>query len=445
MPNRPDGGISALHSVAANYCGRPAAILRKLLAASIWFACALSISGAALAQEATLVLDANNGNVLYAYQQDDQLYPASLTKMMTLYMAFEALGKKRLAPDQTLVVSSKAASQPPSRLGLKEGQIILAKDAILALITKSANDAAVVLAEALSDAEPEFARAMTRKAQKLGMTDTVFRNASGLHEDGQVTTAHDMGKLALALLRDHPDYYKQFATRSFSWQGHSYANHNPLLGSYKGADGIKTGYIRQSGYNLVGSAERNGQRLIAVVLGSKTPSIRDWTMTTLLDYGFEQIAGKPTITQSRSLPYITNPTGEKALRVAIRGSTSPIMLAKRSRQPAASAPAAQTTATSTRKSSALASGKGWAVQVGAYPSTSPAENAALRAKAKIPDLLGNTRLSLPQTNSGGSLFYRARLVGLTENQARAACRHLANHAIPCLAVGEDGAFKTSLF
>lgn len=413
--------------------------------AGIWLAFALSIAGTARAQEATLVLNAGNGDLLYAYQQDDQLYPASLTKMMTLYMAFDALRKKRLTPDRALDVSSKAASQPPSRLGLEEGETILAKDAILALITKSANDAAVVLAEALADGEPEFARAMTLKAQKLGMADTVFRNASGLHEDGQVTTARDMGRLALALLRDHPDYYKQFATRSFSWQGHSYANHNPLLSSYEGADGIKTGYVKQSGYNLVGSAERNGQRIIAVVLGSKTPGIRDWTMTTLLDYGFEQIADKPVMTQSRGLPYIANPAGEKALSIAIRGSASPAMPAMRGWQAAAGVSVAQAAAAKAVRPSAPTLDKGWAVQVGAYPSTSPAEDAALRAKARIPELLGDTRLSLPQTNSGGSLFYRARLVGLTENEARTACRRLASHAIPCLAVGEDGAFKTSLF
>lgn len=427
MTKRPNGGTSAPQSLAASIYVRLAAVL-------LLVACMLAAAGMARAQDATLVLDANTGDILYAYQEDDQLHPASLTKMMTLYMAFEALRKHILKPDQALKVSPHAASQRPSRLGLKAGATIKAEDAILALITKSANDAAAVLAEAMADAESDFARAMTRNARKLGMADTVFRNASGLHEDGQVTTARDMAKLAMALLRDHPDYYKQFATRSFSWHGRRYANHNPLLSSYKGADGIKTGYIRQSGYNLVGSAERNGQRVIAVVLGSKTPSIRDWTITTLLDYGFEQIAGNPSIKESRSLPYITNPMGEKALRVAVRSAAKPTV--SRNKPGASAAP-------KTRQVSSTV-GKGWAVQVGAYPSTPPAEDAARRAKAKIPDLLGGTRLSLPQTTRGGFRFYRARLIGLTESQARTACRRLANHAIPCLAVGEDGAFKTSL-
>jgi D-alanyl-D-alanine carboxypeptidase len=444
MTNRPDGGISALQSLVASICVQTVIALRKRLAAALLlFACMLAVAGTAGAQDATLVLNANTGDILYSYQEDDQLHPASLTKMMTLYMAFEALRKNRIKPDQALKVSSNAASQPPSRLGLKAGTTIKAKDAILALITKSANDAAVVLAEAMADAESDFARAMTHKARKLGMADTVFRNASGLHEDGQVTTARAVARLAMSLLRDHPDYYKQFATRSFSWHGRRYANHNPLLSTYKGADGIKTGYIRQSGYNLVGSAERDGQRIIAVVLGSRTPGIRDWTMTTLLDYGFEQIVGNPTLKESRSLPYITNPTGEMALKIAIRGAANTTMFAKRNGSRGTSVPAVLTVASKTQ-SVVSTGGKGWAVQVGAYPTTPPAEDAASRAKAKIPKLLGGTRLSLPQTTRDGSRFYRARLVGLTESQARTACRRLADHNIPCLTVGEDGEFKTSL-
>jgi D-alanyl-D-alanine carboxypeptidase len=175
-----------------------------------------------------------------------------------------------------------------------------------------------------------------------------------------------------------------------------------------------------------------------VVLGSKTPGIRDWTITTLLDYGFERIAGNPSAKAARGLPYIANPTGEKALKIAIRGEATPIVTATRNKPGAPADTAART------QQVASAADKGWAVQVGAYPSTPPAENAARRAKAKIPDLLGGTRLLLPQTTRGGSQFYRARLVGLTESQARTACRRLADHAIPCLAVGADGAFRTSV-
>lgn len=442
MINRPDGGKSALQKLALRNGLRAVVTLRKCLAAVLALACMLTATGTGQAQDATLVLDANSGDIIYSYQETHQLHPASLTKMMTLYMAFEALRKNRLKPDQALEVSHHAAAQPASKLGLEEGTTILAKDAILALITKSANDAAVVLAEAMADAESDFSRAMTRMARKLGMEDTIFRNASGLHDDNQFTTARDMGRLAIALLRDHPDYYKQFATRSFSWHGRRYNNHNPLLSTYKGADGIKTGYIRQSGYNLVGSAERDGRRIIAVVLGSRTPGIRDWTMTTLLDYGFEQIAEDAGPEISRSLPYISNPTGEQALIIAIRSAANPTKFANRTGSRGPGTPAVHTLAARIQQFASTIN-KGWAVQVGAYSTTPSAEEAAGRAIARIPDLLSGTRLSLPHTTRGGSRLYRARLVGLTEIQARNACRRLADSDIPCLAVGEDGEFKTS--
>ncbi len=440
MINRPDGGISALRGIAAST--RAFIALRKQVSVFLLMACMLAAAGAARAQDATLVLDAHTGDILYSYQENDHLHPASLTKMMTLYMTFEALRKNRLKLDQALEVSRHAASQPASKLGLIEGTTILARDAILALITKSANDAAVVLAEAMADAESDFTRAMTRRARKLGMADTIFRNASGLHDDDQFTTARDMGRLAIALLRDHPDYYKQFATRSFSWQGRRYANHNPLLSTYKGADGIKTGYIRQSGYNLVGSAERDGQRVIAVALGSKTPGIRDWTMTTLLDYGFEQLAADPMPAASHDLSYIANPTGEQALTIAIRDAASPRKIARRSGSRRPGTPAAVTVASKSQQSGSTIA-KGWAVQVGAYSTTPSAEDAANMAREKLPELLNGTRLSLSQTTRGGLRHYRARLVGMTEIQARNACRRLADNDIPCLAVGEDGEFKTS--
>lgn len=439
MRTRAVGGEPALQRLTACLRGWTAVILYRRFAAGLLLAGMLAFAGTARAQEATLVMDAKTGEFLYSYKVDKQLHPASLTKMMTLYMAFEALRSGRLKPGQALKVSRFAAGQRPSRLGLKRGKTIKTSQAILALITKSANDAAVVLAEAMSGSERDFARAMTVQARQLGMEDTIFRNASGLHDGAQVTTARDMGKLAMALLRNHPDYYGQFATRNFSWRGRRYTNHNPLLTTYKGADGIKTGYIRQSGYNLVGSAERDGQRVIAVVLGSRTPGIRNWTMTTLMDYGFEQMATMPSVETSGGLPYITNPTGDRALRTAIQIAVAPKATAIRAR------PGGPTALSRHRKTTALASAdsKRWAVQVGAYPSASPAENAALEAKAKIPNLLGSSRTSFPQVTRDGSQFYRARLVGLTENEARAACRQLASHAMPCLAINANGSFSNS--
>ena len=433
----PGGAFSALRNIAGFCRSRPASDFPKRLAATVLCAGGLLSAGGAQAQESTLVIDANTGDVLYSYEENLPFPPASLTKMMTLYMAFDALGNGKLKSDEALPVSAFAAEQPPSRLGLKEGMTITANDAILALITKSANDAAVVLAEAMADAESDFARAMTQKARKLGMTDTVFRNASGLYEDGQLTTASDMGKLAMALLNDHPDYYKQFATRSFAWNGRQYSNHNPLLTSYEGADGIKTGYVKESGYNLVGSAERHGQRVIAVVLGSKTPSIRNWAMTTLLDYGFEQIEEGHPEKKTSHLPFISNPSGQQAIQAAIRGTGSSVSIASR-------ADSNSRTAAGGRMQPASSTIQGrWAVQVGAYPSSSPAREAALKAKISAPGLLGDAEMAFPTVTRDGSRFYRARLVGLTELEARSACRKLASHAIPCLAVDDDGVFKAS--
>lgn len=401
-------------------------------------ACASTVGGTAAGQEATLVMDAGSGDILYSYRPDYQLHPASLTKMMTLYLAFEALKQRRLKADQPLPVSDYAASQPRSKLGLESGTTITTKDAILALITKSANDAAVVLAESMADVESDFARKMTRKARELGMTDTIFRNASGLHENEQITTARDMAKLAMALLRDHPHFYEQFSIRSFSWHGRRYGNHNPLLSTYEGADGIKTGYIRQSGYNLVGSAERDGRRLIAVVLGSKTPGIRDWTIRTLLDFGFAQLSDSPAIKKSSGMPHYRSPTGPGALKLAVRQvePAAPLRGVDFGTSGLATSPRTGRHGQAPRG--------GWAVQVGAYPSPPPAKEAGRRSKESVPDILSGTKLSLPTVERQGTRFYRARLVGLSEQDGRLACQRLARLDIPCLAVSEDGAFRTSL-
>jgi D-alanyl-D-alanine carboxypeptidase len=245
-----------------------------------------SVTSCAQARYAALVIDADSGRVLYEVNADTRNYPASLTKMMTLYLLFEALEEGRLTADQPLTVSRRAAGMPASKLGLKRGQSIRVEDAILVLVTKSANDVAVVVAEAIAGKETQFARLMTRKAKALGMTRTNFRNASGLYHRSQLSTARDMAILAQALMRDFPARYKTFSTRSFTYNGRSYRNHNKLLRNYKGTDGLKTGYIAASGYNLAASAKRDGHRVIAVVFGGKTARSRDRQVAKLLDRGF---------------------------------------------------------------------------------------------------------------------------------------------------------------
>ena len=257
------------------------------------------LPGAASARYASIVIDASTGDVLHQVNADTRNYPASLTKMMTLYLAFEALEKGRIQQSQKLMVSRRAAGMPASKLGLRRGRTITLEHAILALVTKSANDAAVVIAEALAGSETKSARLMTKKAKQLGMTRTSFRNASGLHNRRQLSTARDMSKLALALIRDYPRYYIYFSTKKFRYKGRTFRNHNELLKTYKGTDGVKTGYTRASGYNLAASTIHHGRRLIAVVFGGKSAKSRDRHIASLLDKGFAMpvvVRGAPSET-----------------------------------------------------------------------------------------------------------------------------------------------------
>jgi D-alanyl-D-alanine carboxypeptidase len=239
---------------------------------------------------AAIVTDARSGNVLIAASPDEQRYPASLTKMMTVYLAFDALREGRVSLDSPIRVSGHAASMSPSRLGLTAGMTLTVEEAILALVTKSANDAAAALGEYLGGgSEDRFAQMMTMKARALGMTRTTFRNASGLPDLDQVTTARDMALLGRRLMQDFPERYSFFSTPHFVFRGRTMWNHNRLLQEYDGADGIKTGYVNDSGFNLVASAQRDGVRLIAAVFGGASGRERDRHMMALLDQGFGQM------------------------------------------------------------------------------------------------------------------------------------------------------------
>ena len=217
----------------------------------------------------SLVMEARTGRLISAVNPDELRYPASLTKMMTLYMVFEALRDRRIALHQGVPISADAAAMPPTKLGLPPGGRLTVEEAILGLVTRSANDAAAALGELLGGDEGRFARIMTLRARALGMRSTVFRNASGLPDGEQVTTARDMATLARRLLFDFPHEYRYFSTASFKFRGQVFRNHNNLLDAYPGTDGIKTGYIDASGFNLVTSSVRGNQRLIGVVLGDR--------------------------------------------------------------------------------------------------------------------------------------------------------------------------------
>ena len=270
---------------------RAFAALTRAVGAAAFLAVTAVGSGTALAEKyAAIVIDADTQEVLHDRNADEPRYPASLTKVMTLYMLFDALKSGEVSLDERLIVSRYAASQAPSNLKLKTGSRITVRDAINALITKSANDVAVVVAERIGGTESRFAQLMTVKAKSLGLEHTRFVNASGLPDTRQLTTARDLSMLAEAMLRDHSDYYHYFATEKFSWGGKTYKNHNELLGAVDGVDGIKTGYTRASGFNLMASAKRDGHRVIAVMLGGSTARARDRHVEALLEAAFDSFA-----------------------------------------------------------------------------------------------------------------------------------------------------------
>jgi len=290
---------------------RTSAFLRSRAICALAIACGLILARPAAAQigserYAAIVVEARTGSTLVAANPDERRYPASLTKMMTVYMAFEALREGRIALSTPVPVSYSAAAMPPSKIGLPPGSSLTVEEAVLALVTKSANDAAAALGEYLGGgSEDRFAQMMTLRARSLGMRSTTFRNASGLPDIDQMSTARDMALLGQRLIRDFPDRYTYFGTPHFVFRGRTHWNHNRLLQEYDGTDGIKTGYVNDSGFNLVASAERDGVRLVAAVFGGRTGRERDRHMMALLDQGFASMGIAPRDSQPtarRALP-----------------------------------------------------------------------------------------------------------------------------------------------
>jgi D-alanyl-D-alanine carboxypeptidase len=388
----------------------------------------------------SIVIDVETGRVLSAMNADAITYPASLTKMMTLYLVFEALNVGRLRPDQYLPVSYEAASRSPTKLGLRPGESIAVQELILGLVTRSANDAAAVLAEGLAGSEPAFAEQMTRRARQLGMTSTVYRNASGLPNPDQYTTARDQSQLALALYRDFPREYRYFATRQFYFRGSIIHNHNHLLDWYDGADGIKTGYIGASGYNLAASAVRNGRRLIGVVMGGPSAGSRDREMAALLDRGFDEVgagtiavarreppAAPPPIVaeveQSQPAPAREKPGGLTRAASRLTARLSPIAKAE-----AATAPHDQRT---------VPAGERWSIQLGAFHAETIAEKAA-RTAALVPAAKGKPVQIVAPARADKERLYRARLLNFSPQEAWSACVALRKKNIECSIVSPAG-------
>lgn len=392
------------------------------------------MSSPADARYASIVVDSETGQVLHAVNADTRNYPASLTKMMTLYLVFEALEKGKLKLDQRLPVSKRAAGMPPSNLGLKAGNSIAVEDAILALTTKSANDVAVVVAEALGGSEIEFAKQMTKRAHELGMSRTTFRNASGLPNREQKSTARDMVRLAQALQNDYPQYYHYFSATEFTYLGRTYRNHNRLLKAYEGTDGIKTGYTRASGFNLVSSVQRDGRRVIAVVLGGKTARSRDAHMVKLLDRGFTKLASMGV----KTIPPVParNPFQQPVVVAAAPAEVAPATVPERPVQPVDPASQVATAGDPTEVPLDVeTSTNDWAVQVGAFSRFKAAHTSAKAALAAVPQALAGAEVAIERVDSptAGTL-YRSQLAGLYEQQARTACQELIAASINCVVV-----------
>ncbi len=378
------------------------------------------------ARHASIVIDAETGEVLHESHADASRYPASLTKMMTLYMLFEALGQRKITLDTPMQVSIHAASMPPTSINLQPGDTLSVREAIPALIVRSANDVAAVVAEALGDTEPTFARMMTDKARKLGMYSTTFRNASGLPNPEQKTTARDLVILSTRLMKDFPQHYHYFSTRSFNYKGTTYNSHNRMVRNIPGVDGLKTGFIRTSGFNVATSAQRGNRRVIAVVMGGQTAASRDQQMAQLLDRSFNQGIS----TQLTSNTKHARATPVIAQKVSTSNPVSkPAPLQKKASEPVLTPMITQVKTRAEPQKVTLTKDKSWEVQIGSYLAHDRAQAQAQAATRWIPGAVVITEVEVSKRK-----LYRARLVGLQENQARTACQSLSRQKMECLVV-----------
>lgn len=419
---------------------------------------------------AGIVVDLDNGEVLYAENIDDQRYPASLTKMMTLYLTFEALESGTLRLDEPLPVSPYAAAKPAVKLWLAAGSSIPVDTAIRALAVRSANDVAAVVAEALGGTEARFAQMMTTKARELGMHATTFRNASGLPDDGQITTARDMLTLSVRVMQDFPQYYHYFGLQEFTYRGTRHTSHNRLVRDYPGADGLKTGFIRASGFNVATTAVRGDRRLVGVVMGGFSSQSRDTHMANLLDRSFlraslrdQQSWMADTDFSQEFMAFAppaqpiapATPEPRQPLLAVVEtttlspspdsNATAPAVdleeqladISSVQRPPAASDTAQpdplQAFIERERQLASVSdAGGGWGVQVGAFSQEAQARQLAQQAAQRIAQNLGG-RVAV-DTVEGQNPVYRARLMALDEQRARQACRELHSQGMDCMVV-----------
>lgn len=433
------------------------------------------------ARYAAIVVDAESGEVLFARHADSRRYPASITKVMTLYLAFEALAEGKIKLDDVITVSPHAASQPPSKLGLAAGQTITVDDAMRATSVRSSNDMAMALAEHISGSQDRFAAQMTLKARELGMTQTRYANPNGLPDARQLTSARDLAILARAVMRDYPQYYSYFGLQDWTYNGRDYRNTNGLLRDGQGYDGMKTGYTNASGYNLAASAVRDGRRIVTIVLGGRSTASRNAHVAALMDTGFEverarargeTIQVAQTFFEARGfgigqdsngpIEYAaatgendnaragsSAPPASGVAYAALPASPPPVArvtpppseLAAAAERPAdvtailnggstaASPPRARPPA---RPPAREPAGR-WAVQVGAFRDETVARNWLTEVNRRFRSQF----TAAERTVQNASGWYRSRFTGMTEQGARSACAALEERRVTCLVVRPD--------
>ena len=356
--------------------------------------------------QSSIIIDAHSGKVLSSQNADELRYPASLTKLMTLYITFGELESGRLKMTNKLKVSRTAANRSPSKLGLKPGSKISVQDAIMALIVKSANDCATVLAEGIGYSEENFAQTMTKVARELGMKNTTFKNASGLPNRTQKTTARDMAILGAAMYHHYPQYYKLFATKKFTWQGHTMYTHNHLLKTFKGADGMKTGFTNAAGYNIVTSAEQDGNRVIAVTMGHNTLKQRDKKVASLMNRGLRKLALANNIEKPTLYAQTTSSIENSAPKSA--GSANHSIETQ------------------------------WGIQIGAFSNYAKARNYALQIRKGIKDHhIQKAQINIEAATKGAAVVYRSKLIGMKKNQADKTCNYLKQKNKSCIVVASN--------
>mgnify|MGYP000536311544 FL=1 len=422
------------------------------LFAAILVILAVAASAEANPKYASFIIDANTGKVLYSRNADAPRYPASLTKMMTLYMVFDAMEQGKITKNTRVPFSAHAASMQPTKLGVPAGKSISVETAIYSLVTKSANDAAAALGELLGGTESHFAEMMTAKARALGMSRTTFRNASGLPNSRQVTTARDMATLGIALQEHFPRQFKYFDTPSFKYGRTTMRNHNRLLGRVAGVDGIKTGYTRASGFNLVTSLHKDGRSIVGVVMGGKSGSSRDAHMQQLLAAnvakGSKRSRGmlvaraggtnfaidETTVAEMDidEIPLPGKPLRARDIGTPVAAAMAPASVTAYAAEPAAPRPAE---ALDTIKTASTTQRSGWVIQIASLPSQGEAVDYLRTAQSRASAVLEGHDPFVEEFTKGGTLYHRARFSGFSsKSEAWAACKALKKYDYACLAL-----------